>query len=176
MTDQVRELQHGRQQPADRGKVLPLEEAIAVDQRTPQHPDRWIQRDRAGQVFFFRRRPAIRSLGCGIDRASGLLACLAGMLFASGAMAATDSIFEAAVPSQIAAPDVMTRPGSADTAKRQSCGTVRGFAATVQPLATQAALDAFARGGNAIDAAVAAGLTLGVVDGHNSGIGGAVSS
>ncbi|MFM7242831.1 MAG: gamma-glutamyltransferase [Planctomycetaceae bacterium] len=49
---------------------------------------------------------------------------------------------------------------------------VRGYAATVQPLATRAALDAFARGGNAIDAAVAAGLTLGVVDGHNSGIGG----
>jgi len=50
-------------------------------------------------------------------------------------------------------------------------GTV-GYAATVHPLATQAALDAFDRGGNAIDAAVAAGLTLGVVDGHNSGIGG----
>lgn len=47
-----------------------------------------------------------------------------------------------------------------------------GVAATVQPLATRAALDAFAQGGNAIDAAVAAGLTLGVVDGHNSGLGG----
>lgn len=44
--------------------------------------------------------------------------------------------------------------------------------ATVHPLATQAGMDAFERGGNAIDAAVAAGLTLGVVDGHNSGIGG----
>lgn len=44
--------------------------------------------------------------------------------------------------------------------------------ATVHPLATQAGMDAFAKGGNAIDAAVAAGLTLGVVDGHNSGIGG----
>lgn len=48
----------------------------------------------------------------------------------------------------------------------------KGYAATVQPLATQAALQALDNGGNAIDAAVAAGLTLGVVDGHNSGIGG----
>jgi gamma-glutamyltranspeptidase/glutathione hydrolase len=44
--------------------------------------------------------------------------------------------------------------------------------ATVHRLATQAGKDAFAKGGNAIDAAIAAGLTLGVVDGHNSGIGG----
>ena len=44
--------------------------------------------------------------------------------------------------------------------------------ATVHPLATQAGQQAFERGGNAIDAAIAAGLTLGVVDGHNSGIGG----
>lgn len=47
-----------------------------------------------------------------------------------------------------------------------------GCVATVNPLATDAALDALARGGNAVDAAVAAALTLGVVDGHNSGIGG----
>lgn len=49
---------------------------------------------------------------------------------------------------------------------------VHGAIATVHPLATQAARNAFERGGNAIDAAVAAGLTLGVVDGFNSGIGG----
>jgi gamma-glutamyltranspeptidase / glutathione hydrolase len=48
----------------------------------------------------------------------------------------------------------------------------QGVVATVHPLATQAAVAAFADGGNAIDAAVAAGLTLGVVDTHNSGIGG----
>lgn len=48
----------------------------------------------------------------------------------------------------------------------------KGAVATVQPRATQAALLAFEQGGNAIDAAVAAALTLGVVDGHNSGIGG----
>ncbi len=44
--------------------------------------------------------------------------------------------------------------------------------ATVHPLATRAGVEAMRRGGNAIDAAVAAALTLGVVDGHNSGIGG----
>lgn len=61
--------------------------------------------------------------------------------------------------------------GAVSSAAAAQEGT-RGFAATVQPLATAAALEAFAEGGNAIDAAVAAGLTLGVVDGHNSGIGG----
>jgi gamma-glutamyltranspeptidase/glutathione hydrolase len=48
----------------------------------------------------------------------------------------------------------------------------KGAVATVQPLATQAAVDAFNLGGNAIDAALAAAFTLGVVDSHNSGIGG----
>ena len=47
-----------------------------------------------------------------------------------------------------------------------------GMVATVHPLATDAAVKVLEQGGNAIDAAVAAGLTLGVVDGHNSGIGG----
>ncbi|WP_211224534.1 gamma-glutamyltransferase [Marinimicrobium agarilyticum] len=47
-----------------------------------------------------------------------------------------------------------------------------GAVATVQPRATEAAMNAYAAGGNAVDAAVAAALTLGVVDGHNSGIGG----
>jgi gamma-glutamyltranspeptidase/glutathione hydrolase len=48
----------------------------------------------------------------------------------------------------------------------------RGMVASVHPLATEAGLNALKSGGNAIDAAVAVGLTLGVVDGHNSGIGG----
>jgi gamma-glutamyltranspeptidase/glutathione hydrolase len=47
-----------------------------------------------------------------------------------------------------------------------------GAAVTVHPLATKAARQAFEQGGNAVDAAVAAALTLGVVDGFNSGIGG----
>jgi gamma-glutamyltranspeptidase/glutathione hydrolase len=48
----------------------------------------------------------------------------------------------------------------------------KGIVSTVHPMATDAAIRAFERGGNAIDAAVAAALTLGVVDGHDSGMGG----
>lgn len=48
----------------------------------------------------------------------------------------------------------------------------RGMVATAHPLATDAGVATLKRGGNAIDAAVAAALTLGVVDGSNSGIGG----
>ncbi len=48
----------------------------------------------------------------------------------------------------------------------------QNMVATVHPLATEAGVAALARGGNAVDAAVAAALTLGVVDGFNSGIGG----
>lgn len=47
-----------------------------------------------------------------------------------------------------------------------------GAIASVNPLATQAGLLAYEQGGNAIDAAIATALTLGVVDSHNSGIGG----
>ena len=54
----------------------------------------------------------------------------------------------------------------------QSPSAPQQAVATVHPLATDAALAAFADGGNAIDAAIAAALTLGVADSHNSGIGG----
>lgn len=47
-----------------------------------------------------------------------------------------------------------------------------GMVASVNPLATEAGVNILKNGGNAIDAAVAVALTLGVVDGHNSGIGG----
>ncbi len=56
-------------------------------------------------------------------------------------------------------------------AEKVAHGT-QGAVASVHPLATQAGLDVLKSGGNAIDAAVAVGVTLGVVDGHNSGLGG----
>ncbi len=47
-----------------------------------------------------------------------------------------------------------------------------GVVASVNEIATRAGIDAMKNGGNAVDAAVASALTLGVVDGYNSGIGG----
>lgn len=47
-----------------------------------------------------------------------------------------------------------------------------GMVASVNGFATDAGVKVLQGGGNAVDAAVAVGLTLGVVDPHNSGIGG----
>ncbi|MDA3781424.1 MAG: gamma-glutamyltransferase [Bacteroidales bacterium] len=47
-----------------------------------------------------------------------------------------------------------------------------GMACTSQPLATQVALDILKKGGNAIDAAIAADATLGLMEPTGSGIGG----
>lgn len=48
----------------------------------------------------------------------------------------------------------------------------QGAVASVNPLATAAGVAAMQNGGNAIDAALAVAFMLGVVDSHNSGIGG----
>ena len=60
---------------------------------------------------------------------------------------------------------------SADSGPATSTGT-GGAAATVERLATQAAIDTLRRGGNAIDAAVTAAAVLGVTEPFSCGIGG----
>ena len=63
-------------------------------------------------------------------------------------------------------------PLPAVSGQTEAVSSQQGMVATVHPLATQAARKAFANGGNAVDAALTAAITLGVVDGYNSGIGG----
>jgi len=63
-------------------------------------------------------------------------------------------------------------PAWCEAASGEPGEVVGGTVATVHPLGTDAGLDALRRGGNAVDAAVAAALMLGVVDGRNAGIGG----
>jgi gamma-glutamyltranspeptidase/glutathione hydrolase len=60
----------------------------------------------------------------------------------------------------------------ASPAFANSAQGTHGMVVSGHALATQAGLDVLKGGGNAVDAAVAVGLTLGVVDGYNSGIGG----
>ncbi|MDX1391067.1 MAG: gamma-glutamyltransferase, partial [Rheinheimera sp.] len=60
----------------------------------------------------------------------------------------------------------------ADFASRSEVIAPQAMAATSQPLATQIALDIMRRGGNAIDAAIAANAALGLMEPTGNGIGG----
>lgn len=68
---------------------------------------------------------------------------------------------------------LVTLPARAlPTAVAKAVFGTNGIVASVNPVATDAGVAVLKSGGNAIDAAVAVALTLGVVDGNNSGIGG----
>ncbi|MCA9242608.1 MAG: gamma-glutamyltransferase family protein [Phycisphaerales bacterium] len=64
------------------------------------------------------------------------------------------------------------RPVGAPFATRSEVLGVHGMAATSQPLATQVAIDILKAGGSAVDAAVAANATLGLMEPTGSGVGG----
>lgn len=78
--------------------------------------------------------------------------------------------FAARVGTLVAVTSALIAP--APGAESFSATARKGMVATVHPLATQAGVEALQAGGNAVDAAIAAAVMLGVVDGHNSGIGG----
>ncbi|MEP0804013.1 MAG: gamma-glutamyltransferase [Chloroflexota bacterium] len=63
-------------------------------------------------------------------------------------------------------------PQPAFTSRRSPVYSRRGIVATSQPLATAAGLEILAKGGNAADAAVAAGAALNVTEPTSTGIGG----
>ncbi|MSU34129.1 MAG: gamma-glutamyltransferase [Pedosphaera sp.] len=74
--------------------------------------------------------------------------------------------------SSIAAFALATVSGVTPANAEDSAVFKHGMVATIHPLATDSGITALRAGGNAIDAAIACALTLGVVDGQNSGIGG----
>src|SRR4051794_41864531 len=72
----------------------------------------------------------------------------------------------------LAIPAVAPAQDSRAPAKQPTAVGTRGAAATVDPLATRAAIEVLRHGGNAIDAAVAAAGVLGVVEPYSCGLGG----
>ena len=68
--------------------------------------------------------------------------------------------------------NVVAQQATIPQAPANTATSKRSMVATVNPIATDAGVAALDAGGNAVDAAIAAALTLGVVDGFNSGIGG----
>src|ERR1700742_4694757 len=66
----------------------------------------------------------------------------------------------------------LSAPAARAQDKQPTATGTGGAAASVDPLATNAAIDVLSRGGNAFDAAIAAASVLGVVEPYSCGVGG----
>src|SRR5919199_1585737 len=82
------------------------------------------------------------------------------------------TVFAAAVATAALCGSQVALAGAAAAAKQPTALGSGGAAASVDPLATRAAISVLRRGGNAADAAIAAASVLGVVEPYSCGVGG----
>src|SRR5262245_35586049 len=95
---------------------------------------------------------------------------LAPLAIAGLALMTRAAIADDATPT--AAPGGGDRYTGLGFATRAPVIAMHGMAATAQPLATQVAVDVLKKGGSAIDAAIAANATLGLMEPVGCGVGG----